>query len=535
MVRLTAGFLLVNALLLAPGWIAEGGVGPRWLALEALLLTGLFALVPSGGWSRLLRGTATGLLGVFLVLALADVAARLSLNRPLNLYLDAHLITAVYNLAVGTLGPIRAVLALAGLATGLLLVGWGLYRLWAPLDRPYRSTTVRTGAVALGVVVTAGLFLERVPGAESRVGWPASDLTREQIGYWNDMQGERERFGQALSSGHQSYRDIPNLLGKLDGRDVVLAFIESYGVSALNDDRYAPVIVPRLEEMEDRVRAAGLHMVSGVLVAPSQGGQSWFGHGTLLSGLWLNNQLRYDLFLASGRETLIDDFRHAGYRTAALFPAITMAWPEGERLGFDRIFAYDDIDYRGPPLNWVTMPDQFTWHYLEDRVRTRTDDRPVFATVGLISSHAPWTPILPVLDDWDGIEDGSVFRQWEDAGESPAELWQDTDRVREHYALAVDYALHAMTGYAERYVDERTLLIALGDHQPAPLITGDDAGLEVPVHVIAGERELLAPFLRWGFTEGALPEERPDALGMDYFRDWFVPAFSGAPVEAGSG
>ena len=36
-------------------------------------------------------------------------------------------------------------------------------------------------------------------------------------------------------------------------------------------------------------------------------------------------------------------------------------------------------------------------------------------------------------------------------------------------------AIDAMAAYAARYVDENTILIALGDHQPAPLITGDDA------------------------------------------------------------
>ena len=250
----------------------------------------------------------------------------------------------------------------------------------------------------------------------------------------------------------------------------------------------------------------------------------------MLSGLWLDTQVRYDLMLGSGRETLIDDFERAGYRTAALMPAITMAWPEGFRFGYEEVWAHADIGYAGPPLNWVTMPDQFTWSFLEQTVRPRDTTRPLFAEIGLISSHAPWTPILPVLDDWESIGDGSVFAPWENAGESPRELWLDTDRVREHYALSVEYAVHAMTSYAERYLDDRTLLIVLGDHQPAPLVTGDDVSWDVPVHVLSGDPSLLEPFLEWGFVEGAWPAaagETRDPLGMDYFREWFIEAYSG--------
>ena len=87
--------------------------------------------------------------------------------------------------------------------------------------------------------------------------------------------------------------------------------------------------------------------------------------------------------------------------------------------------------------------------------------------------------------------------------------------------------MHAAASYAERYVDEETLFIVLGDHQPAPLITGDDAPWSVPVHVVSGDPRLVQPFLDWGFKEGAWPDGRVEPLGMDYFRDWFVGAFSG--------
>jgi hypothetical protein len=182
------------------------------------------------------------------------------------------------------------------------------------------------------------------------------------------------------------------------------------------------------------------------------------------------------------------------------------------------------------------MPDQYTWSFLESRIRSSDDTSAggLFAEVALISSHAPWTPILPVLDDWNAIGDGSIFESWEDAGPRPSELWWDIDRVRQQYVLSVDYAIASMAGFAGRYVDERTLLIVLGDHQAAPLISGADRGGAVPVHVISRDPDLLEPFMEWGFRDGALPDPNRSPPRMDAFRDWFVRAFS-TPVGDATG
>jgi hypothetical protein len=526
---LLGGLFLLNALLLAPRWVVAGGVGPPWIALEAVLLVGVLALLPRRRWSVAVAGWAAGLAALVVAVGFADAAARMSLARPLNLYLDTRLARSVVHLVTGTMGVPRTLLLGAGVAVGGLLVVAALVYLLTRLPAETPARFGRIVGVALIALFTVGLVGGRVPALAHQVGLPVVDLVREQAHYLSRMLDERERFAGEMDAAPSGYGELPGLLDGLGGRTVILAFVESYGISVLDDARYAPIIQPRLDDLELRAKAAGLHLATGALVAPSQGGQSWLGHGTLLSGLWLDNQLRYELLLASDRETMVDDFRQAGYRTVALMPAITLAWPEGERLGYDRIYAHRDIDYRGPPLNWVTMPDQFTWSYLESAIRTGDDPRPLFAEVALISSHAPWTPILPVLDDWDGIGDGSIFAPWGNAGEAPEELWRDLDRVREHFALSVDYAIHAMTAYAERFVDEQTLLIVLGDHQPAPLITGEGASRDVPVHVMSGDPSLLEPFLEWGFRPGARPDPGRPTPRMSEFRHWFVQAFSEIP------
>ena len=550
--RLPAALLVVNGLLLSAQWLFPPQEGAAWIALEAGFVAGLVLMLPRARWSF---GVALGLATVTVLLsflAFAQVATRLILARPLNLYLDFQLGSSVFDLLAGTLGPPLVILVVAvgglgiagaiGLVMYLIWPGEGLYVRQTDrrvLERSrVRSWAARAVGAALMIpvlvwVAIPHLAVAGLPIVSARIGTPAVDLIVAQAFRLRDTLTERDRFEKDLAAAPADYSDVEGLLGRLRGRDVVLAFVESYGIAALDDERYAPVIVPRLRDLGSRMDEAGLSLASGTLVAPTQGGQSWFSHGSLLSGLWLDNQLRYDFMLGSDRETLVDDFRRAGYRTVALMPAITFAWPEGERFHYDEIFARADIPYAGPPLNWVTMPDQFSWSFLERGIRgaktlaSGPDPAlPVFVEAGLISSHAPWTPILPVLDDWESIGDGAVFAEWAGAGEPPEELWLDYGRVREHFALSLDYAVAAMISYAERFVDEELLLIVLGDHQPAPLITGEGVSWEVPVHVISGDPELIEPFIEWGFNAGPMPSrDRPDR-GMDLFRDWFIHAYS---------
>lgn len=526
--RLLAAVVLVNGALLAPWWILRGGVDPPWVALEAVVVVGLFAVLPSRAWVWWAAGSVAALVVVFTVVGLADTTLRLSLGRPLNLYIDLWLVSSVWDLTVGTFGPIAAAAAVVALPAVLVLLVILIARLLLTVRVDREILPVRAGAAGVAALLSVGLALELTPGVSVIVDAPTARIVRDQGRRLSATVQERAWFAAKLADTPDSYADLPGLLAGLRDRDVVLGFIESYGVVAIDHPDYRRVVGPRLDDFERRMEAAGLHVASGRLVAPSQGGQSWFGHASVLTGVWLDNQLRYDMMLATGRETLIDDFRRIGHRTVAVMPAITTAWPEGRRLGYDEVFSFDDIDYAGPPLNWVTMPDQFTWSFFENRVRA-SDERPVFAEIGLISSHAPWTPILPVLDDWDAIGDGSVFERFAGTGVPPGELWRDGERVREHYALSVEYALHATIAYAERYADDRMLLIVLGDHQPAPLITGEDATWDVPVHVVSGDPALVQPFLDWGFSKGAWPEVDPGrtTLGVDYFRDWFVRAYSG--------
>ena len=173
----------------------------------------------------------------------------------------------------------------------------------------------------------------------------------------------------------------------------------------------------------------------------------------------------------------------------------------------------------------MTMPDRYTLSVLQ-RAERRSPERPLFAEVSLISSHWPWTPIAPVLDDWSSIGDGHIFSTWADEGDPPEAMWNDPERIRVQYRLAIDYVLRVLSSYAANFADERTLLIVVGDHQPAPVISGEGAGRDVPIHVISGDARLLVPFQAWGFAPGMRPPRDLPPKRMDAFRDFFLEAFS---------
>ncbi|MGP5308001.1 alkaline phosphatase [Vreelandella alkaliphila] len=530
MIRLLLTCITLNFLLVLPLWWRFGEIGSPLIAWEAWLIAPVMLLIRPGSLRRWLAILLVGWLALVTMANLGDAATHTAFGRSLNLYLDVPLVRSIYHLLVGNVGQLAATfLMLLGSAT-LLGSLWMLLRLLLPA-KPL-SVRCASGALAILVMITAaGFALAEANGKRlvAKSTLPAVNTTRFQWEQVVATHRARVAFSEQLQASPLEPSPLPGLLG----RNVLLTFIESYGVSAINDARYSSVVLPTLDDIQQRLDQRDLHAVSGLLEAPIRGGQSWLAHATALSGRWIDNQLWYRLMLESGHSTLINDFSRTGQRTLSVMPAITLAWPEGLAYGFDEIAAAKDIPYAGPALNWVTMPDQFTLDYTQRHLLGET---PVFAQLALISSHAPWTPILPVFEDWSMIGDGRIFAPWEEAGDPPEVLWQDIERIRDHYAWSIDYAVKVTGRWAERVVDDNTLLIVLGDHQAAPLITGDNASAAVPVHVISGDPRLLAPFKTRGFIDGMLPslESPEEAAKMSQLRHWLQQDF-GTPALTSSG
>jgi hypothetical protein len=315
-----------------------------------------------------------------------------------------------------------------------------------------------------------------------------------------------------------------NLLSKLKGKDVLLIFIESYGRTVLDKPEFAKHMRPVLQQATKDLNDKNINVRSAYLTSSTLGGLSWLAHGTALSGLWINSQARYDSLIMSERPSLNRLFKNAGWRTSAVMPAITMAWPEGNYFGYDQIYAADSLGYKGKSFNWVTMPDQYTLSAYQ-MLERKPGHLPVMTEMALISSHAPWTPI-PYLVDWNAIGDGRIFNSQAISGDSPEVVWQNNDRIREQYRKSIEYALKNLVSFATTYGDDNLVILAFGDHQPAPLVTGDSDNRDVIVHLITRAPEVMEAVSDWHWTNGMLPAEDAPVWRMDELRPRLIQTFS---------
>lgn len=496
----------------------------RWpLELPVLLL----AMMAFGR----MRGVAS-LFAIILVgaalMKLADYGTFIAYNRTFNPILDFYLVNAGLGLLRDTLGGAQTYALMIGVAVLTAGVFFGLrhgLKTWARLPFPVWGRMV----AAIGVVATASWA---VADAGHHLKYWRLDKSPPGTAWTSRLVFKRGVEMQATTADLIAFRaeaqndpmsGLVGALDRLEGRDVILFWVESYGRASFDNPLYSETHLATLAMAEAAIRETGMGMQSGWLTSPTAGGQSWLAHGAFASGLWTTNHGRYNALIASGREWLFHHAQRAGYRTSVFMPAITLNWPESLVMGFEHVFPAARLGYKGAPFNWVTMPDQFTLAKYRDLLPA--DPRPDFIQVALISSHAPWTPI-PDLLPWEDIGDGTEFNDMAAQGPTPRALWKDRDNVRDAYRRSVDYSLQAVFSHVAQLGEDAPLIIVAGDHQAAGFVAGSD-NHDVAVHLI-GPPDVLDLIDHWGWSDGLVPDSDAPVRRMDTFRDDFLTAFTTA-------
>ncbi|MFJ6675991.1 sulfatase-like hydrolase/transferase [Actinosynnema sp. NPDC091369] len=483
------------------------------LPVEALLGVVLVLVLPERAREPAAL-TAGAFLGLLLVLKALDLGFDAVLFRPFDLVLDWPLLGPAVDyvdVTAGRFAAVTAVIAAVSLAAALVvLTARSAARLSNAVTR-HRQPAAR--AVAVLAVVWTTLPI----ASHGTAAFVHDQALRVEAGL-------RDRDDFAAESANDPFATNDALLTRLRGKDVVVAFVESYGRSAVEHPDIAPHVTAALDTGTRRLAAAGYGSRSAFLTSPTAGGGSWLAQATLLSGLWVDNQQRYRTLLASDRLTLGGAFRRAGWRSVGVMPGITKTWPEGDFFDYDRIYAFDDLDYRGPRFGYATTPDEFTLSRFQQFERADAHT-PVMAAIPLLSSHAPWSP-APGTVGWDGLGDGSVYHSMAN-GEAPAEAMfgRDPTLVRADYARTVEYSVNTLVSYVETYGDDDFVLVFLGDHQPAPFVTGPDASHDVPITLVSRDRTVLDHATAWGWTDGLRPGPGAPVRPMNTFRDQFLTTF----------
>ena len=498
------------------------------IPVEGLVCVALAVALPARA-ARVLAMVAGAVLGLLTVLKMLDLGVESTLARPFDPVLDAGLLGEATDYVTAAAGRAAAIGAVAGaVLLGLGAVAattWSVRRVLRIAAGHRRPAAASLAGLGLAWTACLALGVQLAPGepvAARSVATLAYDHARQLQADLRD----RAEFGREL--GSDPARSIPadRLLTGLRGKDVILAVVESYGRSAVEDPGLAPGTDGVLDAGTAALRANGFGARSAWLTSATSGGGSWLAHSTLLSGLWVDNQQRDRQLLGSQHSTLIGDFGRAGWRTVVVMPGTTGPWPEGRFFGYDRLYAEHDLGYRGPSFGWATMPDQYTLSALQRDEIAAAPRPPVMAEVVLVSSHAPWAP-LPRMVGWNDVGDGSVFDPMPAAARQPGDVWPDAARVRAAYGDSIRYSLTSVISYLSSYGTRNTVLVLVGDHQPAPVVTGEDGSRDVPVTIVAADPAVLHRVAGWGWQDGLRPAAGSPVWRMDAFRDRFLAAFDG--------
>jgi hypothetical protein len=484
--------------------------------LEVPLLLLAATLVRTPVW-RGLAPLLGGAITVVVVLKIANNIALGGFGRSFSAVADLALIPV----ALGTLARSNGALAVAAVVAGVAVIAGIAFATFRALIVLGRGRTVAHRAVAAAL---SGIALAATLAGSARTTPDTTQFGAAQIAAIAHDLRDTAQFGRTLQTPAVPAAPSEAVFADLRGVDVLVIFVESYGRSALERPPFADGIRRELTQAQAALANAGFHAVSAWAVSPTYGGESWLAHSTLLSGLPVTTQARYQALTGSDRSTLSGDFKRAGWRTVALMPEITSAWPQARYFGFDEALTAPEIGYRGPAFGYITMPDQFVLKSLADRALAEGHP-PVMATVALVSSHIPWAPI-PKLVPWDQVGDGRIFATARSDEDADA-VWRQPGGIGRAYGQSIEYVLRAVTSFITTYGNDRTLILLLGDHQPMSFIAGDISH-DVPVHVIARDPALLRAFTEGRWTDGMLPGAGSPVLPMESLRGQITAAFTPA-------
>lgn len=493
------------------------------LPVEILVIV-LLALILPGRARRVVAIVLGALLGALVLLKVLDIGFHATLDRPFDVMHDWYYLGPAVGVLSDWVGHGWAMLIAVGavLLAMVVLVVFPLatVRFMGALGVRRRRVTRGLGVLTTVWVVTAltgAAWSSGVPVASAS----SSALVRDTVSRVRQEAAEQGAFARAIASDRFAAVPGDRLLTQLRGKDVLLVFVESYGRVALDDPEVARTVRPALSAAEGELTAAGFSARSAYLDSPTFGGASWLAHSSVESGLWVDSQQRYDHLLATDRLTLASAFGKAGWRVVFDVPATTRTWLPGRSFyGFDTLYTAENVGYRGPPLGYATMPDQYTLQVFRDR-ELAPGHRPVMAEIDLLSSHYPWMPPPPLLP-WGSLGDGSVFGQ--PAGQSPDLLADRHADPKQVYGQTIAYAMRALASFAATSGDPNLVVVAMGDHQPNSSVTAPDASHEVPAMVIAND-SVLHHLGGWGWDPGLTPKPDAPVWPMSALRDRILTDF----------
>jgi len=503
------------------------------IPVEGLVLVAVALVLPP--WPRRIVAVVAGILfSLLALLKILNMAFYETIGRAFNPVLDWSDISPAMGVVRDAIGSTLTNLALVGLWLGLILVVGAItaatIHITTVAARNRRAAVRGLAALAAVWALCAGLSLQLVQGSPIA----SASAARLAVLQVRDTQAalRAERIFERAIHRRDPQARVPasHLLTGLRGKDVIIAFVESYGQVAVQG---TPGVDAFLRQRTASLARAGWSSRSAWLTSPTFGGISWLAHSSLQSGLWVNTIQRYAELVGSRRFTLSDAFVKAGWRTVVDSPSDPYSWPPATSFyHYEQVYNARNVGYHGPAFSYAAMPDQYTLAAFQ-RLELAPGHKPVMAQINLVSSHWPWAP-LPTMVPWNKVGNGSIFDPMPAHSESATTVWSNADTVRQFYGRSIQYSLQALTSWVTELNDPNLVLILLGDEQPSAPINNVGASHVVPISIVAHDPSVFRQIASWHWQDGLIPGRNAPLEPMSRFRNQFLGAFSTASSQAAS-
>jgi hypothetical protein len=435
----------------------------------------------------------------------AEVTAPALYGRDINLYWDLRFIPDVVAMVTRVAPWWLIVLSTCAAVLALVLLHALLRLAWRSVAAALTDRNQRRALMALSFAAVAWFIVQpakaEVPG-EDTVHTFASPVVRTYA--------RQVRFVAEAIAGSRALPESPPMtsdLSRVQGADVYLVFVESYGAVSFDRPVLAQPIAASRGRLEAAIRDTGRQVVSAFVESPTFGGSSWLAHISLLSGIEVRDPDTNAKLMTAQRDTLAKAFGRRGYRAVGLMPGLRQSWPEGVFYGFNDIYGAERLGYSGPEFGWFAIPDQYSLVRFDALESARGSAGHRFIFFPTISTHFPFRPTPPYQPDWPRM----LTRQPYDGPEIVRAYAHQPDWTDfgPGYVEAMTYDFDVLAGYLRTHADRDLVMIVLGDHQPPAAVSGEHASWDVPVHVIASRAEVLDRLRAGGFSPGLTPARHP--------------------------
>ncbi len=399
----------------------------------------------------------------------------------------------------------------------IIVVGALIYLVWKYLLiallnlRNSRKITIMTGVTIpffIGGIVSENLYKSE----GYKQSWKTIQWISPKIWKSTKLPHTSEKSSLENLSIYESYKHL-----KLTNRpNIFCIFMESYGAVAfhsIHGERHKAF----LTTVDSELKSKGWSSASTYSKAPIVGGRSWLSFTSALSGIHIESQIQFNHLLEyySDYPHLVRWLKHQGYQTFRMktMSNVKQSTPRLYRLSeeyfdFDYWMKHEDITYKGYKYDeyYGGIPDQYAmYQFYEDH--SERLEQPYFLFFITMSTHIPWHPPAPILEDW---------KELNKLKDKPDDFdLQYAQPKIDRYHATIEYSWSVMQKFVldNLQQDSTCIFIVIGDHQPPKLdylLEGKKDPFTVPVHILSQDTAIINAFQSLGFDSGLLPDETID-------------------------